>query len=112
MLSGRQIASGVEQPNEAGHLVPDVAGLEVALVDHQRRHRFAPAQLGHLPQRPFRPGTAGGRELRQWLDRLVAELEGHPGRLADRGVRAMPIGDQMRLQLALIEEALRAVGGG
>ncbi len=61
---------------------------------------------------PFRPGTAGGRELRLWLDRLVAEVGGDPDRLADRGVRPMPLGDQMRLQLALIDQASRAVGGG
>ena len=43
----------------------------------------------------------------QWL---VAEVDGDPERLAARGLRPMPIGDQMRLQLALIDDALRAVG--
>lgn len=60
---------------------------------------------------PFRPGTAGGQELRRWLVQLVAEVGGDPARLAERGVRPMPIGDQMRLQLALIDGALEAVAG-
>ena len=57
---------------------------------------------------PFRPGTQGGRDLRAWLERLVAETGGDPGRLAGRGVRPMPLGDQMRLQLALVDQALLA----
>ena len=61
---------------------------------------------------PFRPGTAGGRELRSWLDRLVDDVGNHPDRLAGRGVRAMAIGDQMRLQLALVDEALQATRVG
>ena len=61
---------------------------------------------------PFRPGTEGGRRLRRWLDRQVAETGGDPGRMAGRGVRPMPIGDQMRLQLALVDQALVAVSGG
>ena len=61
---------------------------------------------------PFRPGTEGGRELRLWLDRLLAEPGEDPDRLAGRGVRPMPVGDQMRLQLALVDQALNAVGSG
>jgi hypothetical protein len=58
---------------------------------------------------PFRPGTEGGRELRRWLDRLVAEEGEDAERLASRGVRPMPLGDQMRLQLALIDAGLSSV---
>jgi hypothetical protein len=58
---------------------------------------------------PFRAGTEGGRRLREWLDRLVAEVRGDPDRLAGRGVRPMPLGDQMRLQLALVDQGLLAV---
>ena len=61
---------------------------------------------------PFRPGTAGGQELRRALESLVDEARGEPARLAQRGVRPMPIGDQMRLQLALIDRSLEAVAGG
>ena len=60
----------------------------------------------------FRPGTAGGRQVREWVERLVAEVGDDPERLAARGVRPMPVGDQMRLQLALIDRALEAVARG
>lgn len=88
-------------------LARSLGGDPLTVVSEMPLFLLAPEEEGGPP---FRPGTAGGRELRRWLDRLVAEMEGNPDRLADRGVRPMPIGDQMRLQLALIDQALRSIG--
>ena len=90
-------------------LARSLGGDPLTTVSEMPLFLLAPAAAGGPP---FRPGTAGGRELRRWLDRLVAEVKEHPDRLADLGVRPMPLGDQMRLQLALIEQALRSVGSG
>jgi hypothetical protein len=90
-------------------LARSLGGDPLTVVSEMPLFLLAPAADGGPP---FRPGTAGGRELRLWLDRLVAEVGGSPERLADRGVRPMPLGDQMRLQLALVDQALRSVGGG
>jgi hypothetical protein len=88
-------------------LVRSLGGDPLTVVSEMPLFLLAPQEEGGPP---FRPGTAGGRELRQWLDRLVTAAA-EPDRLAGRGVRPMPLGDQMRLQLALIDQALRAVGG-
>ena len=88
-------------------LARSLGGDPLTVVSEMPLFLLAPAAGGGPP---FRPGTAGGRELRLWLERLVAEVKGDPDRLADRGVRPMPLGDQMRLQLALIDQALRSIG--
>lgn len=67
--------------------------------------------------RPTLPTDAEGRErFRGWLAELAAGAgEGEEGRQAIRrrgreaGLHAMDLGDQMRLQLAYVEEALGAV---
>jgi hypothetical protein len=59
----------------------------------------------------FRSGTAGRVHLLDQLGRIAAELPAEKARreFARLGIRAMPIRDQMRLQLAFLEEAVRAV---
>ncbi len=58
----------------------------------------------------FRTGTEGRLELHQTILQISDELAGEEARveLARRGVRGMPIRDQMRLQLAFLQEALNA----
>lgn len=59
-------------------------------------------------------GPRGEGDFRAWLARLAAELPPEELRAeAQRhGVRGMPLHDQMRLQLALLEEALNASDPG
>lgn len=105
---GETDTAGLFRPSSM-ELARSLGGDPLTVVSEMPLFLLAPEEEGGPP---FRPGTAGGRELRLWLDRLVAEVQGDPDRLADRGARPMPIGDQMRLQLALIDQALRSVGGG
>jgi hypothetical protein len=59
----------------------------------------------------FRGGTEARLELHRWIAELTREQEAETvrRRAAARGIVPMPIGDQMRLQLALVNAALRAV---
>ena len=71
-----------------------------------------------LPQEPqggqgpvFKPGTEGKRQLHTHLQRLATARD-PAAALADferLGIRPMPIRDQMRLQLAFLNEALACV---
>jgi hypothetical protein len=65
--------------------------------------------------RPLPPGDTGRPDdplFRAWLERVaLARPEEIRGEMEKAGVRGMPLRDQMRLQLAFLEEALRAVGG-
>jgi hypothetical protein len=62
---------------------------------------------------PFATGTEGRKALHFWLEQLVARLGPDAARIqAERlGIRPMPLRDQMRLQLAFLDEALQVVGG-
>lgn len=71
-----------------------------------------------LPQEPsdgqgplFRPGTEGKRQLHARLQRLATEEHPEKARAEFEriGIRPMPIRDQMRLQLAFLDEALTCV---
>jgi hypothetical protein len=88
-------------------LVRSLGGDPLTVVSEMPLFLLAPEGEGGPP---FVPGTAGGHDLKRWLGRQVAEVGGDPDRLAARGVRPMPISDQMRLQIALIDRALGAVG--
>lgn len=59
----------------------------------------------------FKPGTEGKRQLHEQLRQLAGELPIDQARDEMRrlGVRAMPIRDQMRLQLAFLQQALNSV---
>jgi hypothetical protein len=59
----------------------------------------------------FEPGSEGRRRLHSWLQELIAgrSPEAARGEAERCGVRGMPISDQMRLQLAFLNEALSAV---
>lgn len=63
--------------------------------------------------RPLPPGDTGrpGDPIfRAWLERAaLAGPEEIRGEMEKAGIRGMPLRDQMRLQLAFLEEALRAV---
>ncbi len=87
-------------------LVRSLGGDPLTVVSEMPLFLLAPETAGGPP---FRPGTDGARELRRWLEELPPEVRSEPRRLAERGVRPMPIGDQMRLQLALVDEALTAI---
>ncbi|MES1242641.1 MAG: M14 family zinc carboxypeptidase [Acidobacteriota bacterium] len=57
--------------------------------------------------RPLPPGDTGRPDdpvFRAWLE----SIRGERGEMEEAGVRGMPLRDQMRLQLAFLEEALRA----
>lgn len=62
----------------------------------------------------FKAGTEGMRQLHEQLLKLAAELPIDQARdeMNRLGVRAMPIRDQMRLQLAFLQAALNAVRSG
>ncbi len=59
----------------------------------------------------FRPGTEGMRQLHAWIEEQI--LEHGPTearhRIARAGIRPMPIRDQMRLQIAFLNESLEEV---
>jgi Zinc carboxypeptidase len=65
--------------------------------------------------RPLPPGDTGRPDdpaFRAWLERTaLARPEEIQGEMEKANVRGMPLRDQMRLQLAFLEEALKAVGG-
>ena len=64
--------------------------------------------VGRPGGRPRRPGPgAGGGDAAGAVER---EMEAVRGEAAGAGLRAMPVGDQMRFQWAFIREGLRAVG--
>ncbi|MCZ6726238.1 MAG: M14 family zinc carboxypeptidase [Acidobacteria bacterium] len=66
------------------------------------------------PRVAFRAGTAARLELHHWLDELARRGEGESVRraAAERGIRPMPIRDQMRLQVGLVNAGLRAIQVG
>ena len=68
-----------------------------------------PSSTSTGPQ--FRVGTDGRRQLLEQLLRLATELPRHEAQaeMTRLGIRAMPIRDQMRLQLAFLEQALNSV---
>jgi hypothetical protein len=59
----------------------------------------------------FQPGTEGKRQLHSYLQRLASERDRAAARSEFEllGIRPMPIRDQMRLQLAFLDEALNCV---
>lgn len=63
--------------------------------------------------RPLPPGDTGRPDnpvFRAWLERVtLSRPEAVPGEMEKAGVRGMPLRDQMRLQLAFLEEVMRAV---
>ena len=67
-----------------------------------------PAQADD-PRTAFRAGTAASRERHRWLAEIAGRRTPEETRqeAAERGIRPMPIRDQMRLQVALVNEALR-----
>jgi hypothetical protein len=77
-----------------------------------------PGEAAHHPggdpapaERPPRPvGTEGRLAFAAWAHRRLAGLdpEDATAEAARHGVRPMPLGDQMRLQLALLEQGLAA----
>lgn len=58
----------------------------------------------------FEAGSEGRRALHLWLEQLIERLGADAARIqAERlGIHPMPIRDQMRLQLAFLDEALQA----
>ena len=56
----------------------------------------------------FEKGTEGRKRLLAWLEALIAGKPSEVARraIADVGIRPMPIRDQMRLQLAFLDQAL------
>jgi len=68
--------------------------------------------------RPPLPDDAQGRlRFREWLEKLRrlgdgGDLDAVRREAARAGLRAMPVGDQMRLQLAYVREALEIVAAG
>lgn len=82
--------------------------------DAGRVRGVAPAPLdpGHeLPEPP--KGPEARLRFHRWVERLVDThgTDGARGEAERLGLRAMPIGDQMRLQLAFLAEGLAATSG-
>ncbi len=61
--------------------------------------------------RPSPVGTEGRLRFQAWLRDLLGPAEGSEAvrRAAEAGVRGMPLRDQMRLQLAFLDQALKTV---
>lgn len=71
-----------------------------------------PTQISDLPDAPPHPtGTEGRLAFLAWTHRRMKALTPEEFRLeVERfGIRPMPLGDQMRLQLAFLEQGLRAI---
>ena len=70
-----------------------------------------PSERNSTRRGGFRPGTEGRKQLHSWLlDEIERKgREGARRSLAAAGVRPLAIGDQMRLQIGLLEEAIKAV---
>ena len=70
---------------------------------------FLVPETADKPEAPrFEKGTEGRKRLLAWLQELIS---GEPVEVARRsiaevGIRPMPIRDQMRLQLAFLDQAL------
>ncbi len=59
---------------------------------------------------PLEEGRAGRRAVLDWLERLAGDKDPEQLCAEAAGFRGMPIRDQMRLQLAFLNEALAVVG--
>lgn len=72
-----------------------------------------PPEAADDPRAAFRAGTQASRERHAWMAEMASRLTPEEARreAAERGIRAMPLRDQMRLQVALVNEALRAARG-
>lgn len=99
--------------------------------DSETAARFRPSSMEHVRSlggdpftfvsemplflRPLPQGDTGRPNdpvFRAWLERIaLAGPEEIRVEMEKAGVRGMPLRDQMRLQLAFLEEALQAVGG-
>lgn len=97
--------------------------------DREMAAKFRPSSMEHVRSlggdpftfvsemplflRPLPPGDTGRPDdpvFRAWLERAaLAGPDEIRGEMEKTGVRGMPLRDQMRLQLAFLEEALRAV---
>ncbi|MGB6642392.1 MAG: M14 family zinc carboxypeptidase [Thermoanaerobaculia bacterium] len=62
---------------------------------------------------PFGTGSEGRKNLHSWLQQLIASRGTDAARIQIEGlgIRPMPLRDQMRLQLAFLDEALQMVLG-
>jgi hypothetical protein len=62
---------------------------------------------------PFGTGSEGRKALHSWLQQLIMRLGADEARtqIESHGIRPMPLRDQMRLQLAFLDEALQVVLG-
>lgn len=60
---------------------------------------------------PFGTGTEGRKALQSWLQHLIARhgTDEARTRIERHGIRPMPLRDQMRLQLAFLDEALQVI---
>jgi hypothetical protein len=69
---------------------------------------LVPEASGDRDSPRFEKGTEGRKRLLAWLQQLVSGKSPEIARLAvvEAGVHAMPIRDQMRLQLAFLDQAL------
>jgi len=95
----------------------------LALGDEETAQKFRPSSMEHVrslggdpltlvSEMPlFLAGTGGKRQLHERLRRDAKEypLEEVRVEMTRLGIRAMPIRDQMRLQLAFLQEALNSV---
>jgi hypothetical protein len=97
--------------------------------DPEMAARFRPSSMEHVRSlggdpftfvsemplflRPLPPGDTGRPDdpvFRAWLERAaLARPEEIRGMMEEAGVRGMPLRDQMRLQLAFLQEVIRAV---
>jgi hypothetical protein len=90
--------------------VRDLGGDPLTFVSEMPLFLLPPPEEAADPRAAFRAGTEASRERHAWMAEMASRLTPEEARreAAERGIRPMPIRDQMRLQVALVNEALRA----
>ena len=93
--------------------VRGLGGDPLTFVSEMPLFLLPPPEAADDPRTAFRAGTEASRERHRWLAEVAhRETPAAVRRFAaERGIRPLPIRDQMRLQLALVNEALRAARG-
>ncbi len=89
--------------------VRGLGGDPLTFVSEMPLFLLPPAEQADDPRAAFRAGTEASRERHRWMAEMASRLSPEEARreAAERGIRPMPIRDQMRLQITLINEALR-----
>ena len=109
LARGEEEMAGRFRPSSM-ELVRDLGGDPLTLVSEMPLFLLSPSPAG-AEGPAFQTGTEGKRHLHERLGRIVQETSNEEGRseMTRLGIQPMPIRDQMRLQLAFLQEAINSV---